>query len=264
MDYSCLQLETRDAVATVTLQRPEVHNAFDDRLIAELTQCYRHLEDEAAVRVIVLRGAGRSFCAGADLNWMRRMTDYSHEENIADARALQRMFAAIAASPKVTVAAVHGAAIGGGVGLVAACDIAIAGFAATFALSEVRLGLVPAVIAPYVVERIGPHAARALFLTGQRIDGDAALRLGLVDETVPSALIDFDRAVAERVETLLAAGPVAVATVKSLLRSIAGQTPAEAAEATVECIAALRAGPEAQEGMRAFLEKRRPNWSVTP
>ncbi len=269
MANSCLQIEINGPVAQVTLKRPEVHNAFDDRMITELTQCYQRLSDDNSVRVIVLRGAGKSFCAGAHLAWMERIAGFSTEENVADAQAMQRMFATIADCPKITVAAVHGPAIGGGVGLVAACDIAIADCEAWFTLSEVRLGLIPAVIAPYVVEKIGIGRARALFLSGQRVVADCALRIGLVHHVVATfGSVDkarsFDNAVQHQIEPLLAAGPTAVAAAKRLLRQIEGQTPAEAAEATVECIASLRVGPEAQEGMRAFLEKREPNWSAKP
>ncbi len=184
MDELSLLVEERNGVAYVTLNRPQVHNAFDETLIQEITACFERLSDDTNVRAIVLRGVGESFCAGADLNWMRRMADYSEEENRADAAKLQRMFAAIAHCPKPTLARVQGAAIGGGAGLVAVCDIAIASSDTKFALSEVRLGLVPAVIAPYVLQKIGMGASRALFVTGERFGADEALRLGLVQQVV--------------------------------------------------------------------------------
>jgi methylglutaconyl-CoA hydratase len=269
MSESYLQIEIKGPVAEVTMQRPEVHNAFDDRMIAELTQCYNRLSDDRAVRIIVLRGAGKSFCSGAHLARMRQMADFSREENIADAQAMQRMFATIANCPKITVAAVHGPAIGGGVGLVAACDLAIAACDAWFALSEVRLGLIPAVIAPYVVEKIGIGWARTLFLTGERVVADSALRIGLVQHVVSTfGSIDqakcFNNGVQHQIEPMLAAAPTAAATAKRLLRQIAGLTPDQAAETTIECIASLRVSPEGQEGIRAFLEKRKPNWIEKP
>jgi enoyl-CoA hydratase/carnithine racemase len=257
-----LLINQSGAVAEVTLNRPDVHNAFDDALIAETTDCFTRLSGEEAVRVIVLKGAGASFCAGADLAWMGRMAGYTHQENLEDARALQRMFAAIAHAPQATIARVQGAAIGGGVGLVAACDIAIAAEEARFALSEVRLGLIPAVIAPYVLAKIGMGPARALFVTGERIAATEALRLGLIQQVTTAA--DLDAAIQHKIELLLQAGPQAIATAKQLLRDIAGKTPEEAAETTIACIAALRVSPEGQEGIRAFLEKRRPAFAQPP
>lgn len=259
MNEPHLLVESRDAVATVTLNRPDVHNAFDDALIAALTDSFTQIGRDASVRVIVLKGAGVSFCAGGDLTWMARMAGYSHAENLEDARGLQRMFAAIADCPKVTIAQVHGAAMGGGAGLVAACDIAIAATEAKFAFSEVRLGLAPAVIAPYVLQKVTPGAARALFVTGERFSAEEALRIGLVQQVTPAG--ELAAAVQRKVEQVLPAGPEAIAAVKRLLRSLAGRTPVEAAEATVECLAALRVGQEGQEGIHAFLEKRKPGFA---
>ena len=258
MNATPLLVERQGAVATLTLNRPAVHNAFDDTLIAVMTETFLRLNDDPGVRVLVLQGAGASFCAGADLNWMRRMADYSEEENLADASRLQQMFAAIAASPKVTLARVHGAAIGGGAGLVAACDIAIAAQEAKFALSEVRLGLIPAVIGPYVLERIGLGAARALFVTGERFDAEEAHRLGLINQVTTAE--ELDSAVQKKGELTLQAGPSAIAAAKSLLRDIARLSPEEAAARTISCIASLRVSPEGQEGIRAFLEKRKPGF----
>jgi methylglutaconyl-CoA hydratase len=246
-------------VARVTLNRPEVHNAFNETLIAEMTDAFDRLSVDESVRVVVIAGAGKSFCAGADLDWMRRMAAYSHEENVADARALQRMFAAIAHCPKPTIAAVNGAAIGGGAGLVAACDIAIASEAAVFALSEVRLGLIPAVVGPYVLEKVGMGAARALFVSGERFGAGEALRIGLVQQVEP--LAELDAAVEKKSALLLDAGPNAVAAAKSLLREIARLSPDEAAETTAQRIAEMRASPEGREGITAFLEKRMPRFA---
>jgi methylglutaconyl-CoA hydratase len=260
MTYQHLVLETSGPVVSVTLNRPEQHNAFDEVLIAELTDAFVHLGEEPSVRLIVLAGAGKSFCAGADLAYMGKMAAYTYEENLADARAIQRMFATIAECPKVTIARVHGAAIGGGAGLVAVCDLAIAAPEAQFALSEVRLGLVPAVIGPYVVEKIGMGAARALFVTGERFGAEEAMRLGLVQQVVSTE--ELDAAIRQKAELISRAGPQAIAAAKRLLQEIAGKTPSEAADITVECIATLRAGPEGQEGIRAFLEKRKPRFAV--
>ena len=247
-------------VARVTLNRLNVHNAFDNALVAELSEAFTRLSEECSVRIVVVTGAGASFCAGADLAWMERMAGYTREENVADARGLQQMLAAIAECPKVTVARVNGAAMGGGAGLVAACDIAIAAEDAAFAFSEVCLGLAPAVIAPYVVQKIGTGAARALFVTGEKIDAAEAKRLGLVQQVVPAA--ELDAAVSKTVQRALGAGPEAVAAVKRLLREIEGKASGAVAGITTECIADLRVSAEGQEGIQAFLEKRKPGWTL--
>jgi methylglutaconyl-CoA hydratase len=253
-----LLITSNVAIATVTLNRPELHNAFDEALIGELTDTFTRLGADPEIRVIVVTGAGSSFCAGADLDWMRRMAGYSRAENVEDARTLQRMFAAIYDCPKVTIARVNGAAMGGGAGLVAACDIAIAAEEAKFGFTEVRLGLAPAVISPYVLQKIGPGAARALFVTGERFDAEEARRIGLVQAVVPAD--DLDTVVEEKGKQVLQAGPQAIAASKQLLRDIADKTPAEAADRTVHAIADLRVGSEGQEGIRAFLEKRKPDF----
>jgi methylglutaconyl-CoA hydratase len=259
MTYTCLIAETQGSIRYITLNRPAQHNAFNEVVIAELTDAYTQAGADPAVRVVVLKGAGSSFCAGADLLWMGRMVGFSHEENLADSRALQGMFAAIAGCPKVTIAQVHGAAIGGGAGLVAVCDMAIVAQGALFALSEVRLGLVPAVIAPYVVEKIGMGAARALFVTGERFNGAEAFRIGLAQQVTAAEALPA--AVQRTAELVGQTGPEAVATAKRLLRDIAGKTPEQAANITIECIAALRVSAEGQEGIHAFLEKRKPNFT---
>jgi methylglutaconyl-CoA hydratase len=257
--YSTLLVSRCDGVLEITLNRPKVHNAIDDVLIAELTSCLREAERRQD-RAIVLSGAGASFCAGADLHWMERTAGYSDEENLEDARRLQRMFAALDHFPGVTIAVVHGAAIGGGAGLAAVCDVAIADQTARFGLSEVRLGLVPAIIAPYVIEKVGPGTARSLFVTGERFDAARALQIGLVFYAVGSAE-EGDALVKGTVERVLEAGPGAVATAKRLVREVAGRAPDDVADITARCIAELRGGPEAQEGMRAFLEKRPPAYA---
>jgi methylglutaconyl-CoA hydratase len=257
-----LAVEVHDRVAVVALCRPDVHNAFNDTLIAELTQALRALDADPAVRIVVLTGQGRSFCAGADLEWMQRMAGYSQADNLADAGALAGMLATLARMDKPTIARVHGAAFGGGVGLVACCDIAIAAEEATFALSEVRLGLIPATIGPYVIEAIGAREARRYFLTAERFDAAEALRIGLVHEVVPADALDGR--VEEVVEALLQAGPMAQAGAKALVRAVADRPPDDAVIAdTVQRIAAVRASPEGREGVSAFLERRRPAWIVT-
>ncbi|WP_207484260.1 enoyl-CoA hydratase-related protein [Arenibaculum pallidiluteum] len=248
-----------DGIAVVTMSRPEIHNAFDDAMIATLTATLSGLGDDPAVRAVVLRGAGKSFSAGADLGWMRRMARYSHAENEADALALAELMRTLDRLPKPTVAAVHGAALGGGVGLVACCDVAIAAEAASFALSEVRLGLIPAVISPYVVAAMGQRAARRMFLTAERFDARTALRFGLVHEVVAAEALDA--AVEAVLARLLEGGPAAQAAAKDLIFAVA-QRPVDedVLRDTARRIADQRASPEGREGVSAFLEKREPSW----
>ncbi|HZZ83673.1 MAG TPA: enoyl-CoA hydratase-related protein [Anaeromyxobacteraceae bacterium] len=250
----------RRGCATVTLDRPELHNAFDDRLVAELTAELARLGSDRRVRAVFLAAAGRSFSAGADLGWMRRSAGYSREENLRDAQALAALMRTLHGLPQPTVALVQGAAYGGGVGLVACCDLAVATRRAAFCLSEVRLGLVPAVISPYVVAAIGPREARRWALTAEVFDAEEARRVGLVQEVV-----EGEAALAERAERLAANlvrnGPAALAAAKDLLRRVAGAPLDDALVAeTAERIAAVRASPEGREGVAAFLEKRRPAW----
>lgn len=247
-------------VRTLTLDRPEVHNAFDEHLIAALTLALEAAEAEVAVRVVVLCGQGRSFSAGADIGWMQRAGGYGEAENLADAEALARLMTTLDRLAKPTIARVHGAAIGGAVGLVAACDVAIASPQAFFATSEVRLGIVPAVISPFVVRAIGQRQARRLFLTGERIDAARAAAIGLVHEVVAEDALD--EAVARVVADLLRGGPQALAEAKRLVEMVARQ-PADDArlDQATRLIARLRAGDEAQEGLQAFLAKRPAAWS---
>jgi methylglutaconyl-CoA hydratase len=250
-----------DGVAWITLNRPAIHNAFDDLLIAELTEELARLAGDVTVRVVVLTGAGRSFSAGADLNWMRRMASHGEAENLADARALARLMQYLYELPKPTVARVNGAALGGGTGLVACCDVAIAGEAAMFGTTEVRLGLIPSVIGPYVVAAVGSRWARRLVLTGERLDARRAAQIGLVHEVVPEA--ELDGATERVVGDLLKGGPEALAAAKDLTRHLTSE-PIDGAliEQTARRIAVLRATPEAREGVEAFLEKRKPGWLV--
>jgi methylglutaconyl-CoA hydratase len=259
MGFSALILDRSGPIASITLNRPDVHNAFDETLIAELTEGFTVLSGDDTVRAIVLSGAGDSFCAGADISWMKRMAAFSRAENLADARRLQQMLAAVYESAKVTIARINGAAVGGGAGLAAACDVAISTDAAVFAFSEVRLGIAPAVIAPYVLQRTGAGAARAKFVSGERFGAQEALRIGLVDEVVPTT--ELDAAVSTVTDSILRCGPAAIAATKSLLRQINGKPPAGCAETTVDAIAELRASLEGQEGIRAFLEKRKPDFA---
>jgi methylglutaconyl-CoA hydratase len=260
MTEALFRVERRaQGVVWLTLDRPDIHNAFDDRLIAELTSELEGLGADAGVRVVVLTGAGRSFSAGADLNWMRRTASYCESENLADARALARLMQTLNELPKPTVARVNGAALGGGTGLVACCDIVVASAQATFGTTEVRLGLIPSVIGPYVLAAIGPRHARRLMLTGERIGAAEALRLGLVHEVV--APEQLDGAIEHIASELLKNGPAALAAAKRLIRDLSGR-PIDAAliDDTARGIARLRATGEAREGVRAFFEKRPPAW----
>jgi methylglutaconyl-CoA hydratase len=257
--FENLRVEHQGPVARVLLARPDVRNAFDDRLIEELTRAFASLAEDSATRVVVLSGDGPSFCAGADVAWMRKAGSYSKKENEADAEKMARMLRAIDACPKPVIALAHGAAIGGGVGLVAAADIAIAAEGTVFSLAEVRLGILPAVISPHVLRAIGPRAARDLFLTGDRFDAAQALRIGLVHAVVPAdGLEDAGR---RKAASLLSAGPEAVGVAKKLIEQVTGKNPDEAMAMTVRAIAERRASAEAKEGLTAFLEKRRPSWA---
>jgi methylglutaconyl-CoA hydratase len=255
-----LAIENQGPVGLITLNRPERHNAFDDVLIAELTEALRTIEADDSVRVVVLGGAGKSFSAGADLHWMKRMSGFSKDENLRDAMGLGALMRTLAHLRKPTIARVHGAAYGGGVGLVACCDIAVAALAATFSLSEVKLGLIPAVISPYVVAAIGERAARRYFLTGERFDAAEAWRLGLVQEIAPDPE-ELDEKVGEIVDALLAGGPVAQREAKELIRAVANRpVMSDVIQDTAERIARLRSSPEGREGVSAFLEKRPASW----
>jgi len=246
-------------VARVTLCNPEKHNCFDDRLIEGLTRAFATLDEAEDVRVIVLDAEGKSFSAGADLNWMRRMADNSHEDNLRDARGLARMLQTINMVAKPTVALVQGPTFGGGVGLAACCDIVIAGRRASFSLSEVKLGIIPATISPYILAAIGPRAARRYMLTAERFDAQTAASIGLVHQVVADE--DLVAAGKSVVETLLANGPNALVETKRLIFGVGGAVSEETIDETARWIARIRATDEAREGMRAFLDKRKPNWS---
>lgn len=253
-----LTIEHSGPVIRVTLNRPEVRNAFNEDLIAELTAWAESVTTGGAARVAVLSGAGKMFCAGADLTWMSKMVAYSHEENVRDARAMARMFEALDALPIPLIGRVHGAALGGGVGLAAVCDIVVAAEDAAFAFTEVKLGILPAVISPYAIAKIGRSAARELFLTGARFSAARAQDIGLVHAVADAN--DLDRVIAKYVNDLLTSGPEAVARAKRLIAHVADSTGATAAEYVIEAIAERRVSQEGQEGMGAFLAKRPPSW----
>ena len=240
-------------VATLTLNRPVVHNAFNDELIASLDRAFTELGADPKVRVIVLAGNGKSFCAGADLNWMKSMVGYSEAENVADSSRLADMLYKIYSCPKPTVARIHGAALAGGVGLVSACDMAVAAEQAKFAITEVKLGLIPANIALYLVPSIGLRAVRRYGMTGDRFDAADARRIGLVDEVVPAE--QLDAAVAGIVDSLIAAAPHAVSECKELINHVGGQVTEQMRQDTAKWLARVRVGEEAQSRMHAFLNK---------
>jgi methylglutaconyl-CoA hydratase len=245
-------------VAHIVLARPEQRNAIDGALARELRDAVAATCARDETRVIALSGRGPVFCAGADLEWMKTVAGYTLEQNLADAAELAGLFETIDSSPKAVVASVQGAALGGGAGLVAVADIAVAEEGARFAFSEVRLGLVPAVISPYVLRKIGESAARELFLTGERFEAVKACEIGLIRAAVPDA--DLDTAVDARVQELLKAGPRAIAEAKTLIREVAFRRAEDVQRFAVEAIADIRVSAEGQEGMRAFLEKRKPDW----
>jgi methylglutaconyl-CoA hydratase len=258
---SVLTMSVQSGVQTITLSRPDVRNAFNDEVIAELKNAFLAVAHNSEVRCVVLAAEGPAFCAGADLNWMRRMADYTHAENLADAGELAAMLSAIYSCPKPTIARVQGDVVAGGVGLIAACDMVVSVDTAHFCLSEVKLGLIPATISPYVVRAMGARAAHRYFLTAERFDAHEAHRIGLVHEVVsPEAL---DAQVAEWVRALVSASPNAVKACKKLLHDVAErEINATLIRQTVEGIADIRASSEGKEGVQSFLQKRKPNWLV--
>lgn len=261
MSYRHLLVQRDGAVERVTLNRTEVRNAFNDEVIAELMRWAGSVHADAAFRVAVLSGAGKVFCAGADLTWMSKMVGYSRDENFQDASEMARMFLALDTLPVPLIGRIHGAALGGGAGLAAVCDIVVAEAEAVFGFTEVKLGILPAVISPYAVAKIGRSAARELFLTGARFSAARAREIGLVHAVVSAA--ELDRTVDAYVSELLSSGPQAIAAAKAMIRHVWGHPPADALSLTAETIAARRISEEGQEGMKAFLEKRKPKWTDT-
>ncbi|MFN4238424.1 MAG: enoyl-CoA hydratase/isomerase family protein [Vogesella sp.] len=260
MNYSTLEITRSGQVATVWMNRPELHNAMNEHLIADLTAAFRELNRDDAVRVIVLAGHGKSFSAGADLDWMRRAAGYTEAQNLEDANKLAAMLKGIYRSKKPVIARIHGAALAGGTGLTAVCDIAVATDAARFALTEVRLGLIPATIGPYVADAIGWRQARRYFLSAERIDAATALRIGLVHEVVAEDALDSR--IAEIAAELGKGAPHALAAAKELLGCLHNSSPLddELLSDTAHRIAAIRITDEAREGLAAFFEKRPPSW----
>jgi len=256
--YSTIGLNKREGILRLTMNRPEVHNAFNSTLILDVTDAVERAKDDEAVRVVIITGKGKSFCAGADINWMREIIQYSFEQNLEESLQLAEVLHKIYTLPKPTIAMVNGSAIGGGTGFLSACDIAIAADNAKFGLSEVKIGLVPAAISPYVIRKIGESKAREYFLTGQRMTAERALEIGLVNEVVPGDRLE--ERVNELVQHLLTSGPDAIANCKELIRSVPAMTFEEVKTYTARMIANLRVSDEGQEGMAAFLEKRKPRW----
>jgi methylglutaconyl-CoA hydratase len=254
-----LNVETRNGLARVTLNRPELRNAFDDALIRELQGAFETLANDKTVRVVVLAGNGPAFCAGADLNWMKRMSAYGHEENLADAQALATMLATLDRMPKPTIARVHGPVFAGGTGLVAACDIAVGTPEAKFCFSEAKLGLSPATISPYVIRAIGERMARRYFLTAEVFEAEEAHRIGMLSALTTADKLDAT--IDELLKHLLAGGPDAHAKIKDLIRAVANRPVDGALSAdTAKRIAEVRASPEGREGIASFLEKRKASW----
>lgn len=245
-------------VAFVTLNRPDVHNAFDDKLIAEITQVFAELDKNSAVRLAVISGNGKSFCAGGDLNWMRKMKNYSRDENIADSSRLEAMFATVAKFSKPLIGKIHGNALGGGSGLTAVCDFVVASEDANFGFTEARIGIAPSVISPYVIEKVGISYARAYFLSGMHFGPDVAKDMGLAHRVVMRASLDNEMEVV--IGEFLKAAPAAAQRSKALIKDIKAMPREKVRQYTIETIADLRVSDEGQEGMDAVLSKRKPKW----
>ena len=258
MDFDTLRYERKDRIGRITFSRPEVHNAFNNRMIEELYELFEKIKRDKGVRAVVLTGEGKSFCAGADLKWMRAVKDYNFEKNFSESLQLAEVFNMIYSCPKPVIGRINGAAIGGGTGFVAVCDISIASSSAVFSFSEVKIGLVPACISPYVVKRVGEGRTREFFLTGERLSAERACQAGLINKvTEPEQL---DDAVDEMLNQIMSSGPDALACCKELLSTIAELNMQDAKVHTAKVIANLRKSDEGQEGMDAFLNKRKPNW----
>lgn len=256
---STLSIAREGPVVRVVLNRPEVRNAFNETLIEELTGWAESVRVDSGLRVAILSGTGKVFCAGADLGWMSRMVGYSTEENLRDARAAARMFEALDAIPLPLIGRIHGAALGGGAGLAAVCDIVVAADDAVFGFTEAKLGIVPAVISPFAIAKIGQSAARELFLTASRFAAAKAREIGLAHHVV--AEVDLDTTIDAIVHELNTSAPRAVAGAKALIAAVAGRHPSTLGDLTADTIARHRVSPEGQEGMRAFLEKRPAGWA---
>jgi methylglutaconyl-CoA hydratase len=259
-EVSSVLIEHDGPILRLTLNRPEVRNAFDEEVIDLLSSAALGASEDGSLRAVVLAGNGKTFCAGADIAWMAKAIAYSRQENLSDAEDLARLLERLDTLPVPVIGRIQGSALGGGVGLAAICDIVVAADDAVFALSEVKLGILPAVVAPYVLRKIGISAARGLFLTGVRFDAARAREIGLVHDVVPAS--DLDAAVRRRLDDVLAAGPQGIAKAKALIREIAGVHPEDVIGITTNAIASQRVSEEGQEGLRAFLEKRKPSWKA--
>ncbi len=258
MSYSTLKFEKNNETATILFARPEIHNAFDETLIAEMTDVIDVLTADSNCRVVIITGQGKSFCAGADLNWMRAVLKKGYEENLKEANELAELFHKIYCLRVPLIGKINGAAIGGGVGFVALCDIAYAASTAIFSFSEVKIGVVPACISPYVIKKIGEGKARELFITGERMNAQRALEVGLINKVVEDDRLN--EAVDALAESILSSGPEAVAVAKKMVGEVPSMSPEQFKPHTAEIIARLRMSDEAQEGMDAFLNKRKPSW----
>jgi len=256
--YSIIKIDLRGQVVRVILNRPDVRNAFNETMISEISRAFKIINSHPDLRIVVLTGEGNAFCAGADLNWMKGVINYSYEENLQDSQNLAQMFELMSACPLPLIARVNGPAIGGGTGMVAVCDIVIASEKAVFSLSEVKLGLVPACISPYVIRRMGDKNCREYFLTGERLTAEKALTAGLVNQVVPESKLD--EAVEQLISRLISSGPKALAWCKQLLAKVPSMNEKDAGAYTAEVITRLRMSEEGQEGMKAFFEKRKPKW----
>src|SRR5215831_18632163 len=254
-----LKIDINKPIARVTFDRPDLHNASNDEMIPLVTKAFLDIGENDDVRVVIAGGNGKSFRAGADLNWMKRMVQYTREQNIADAQAMARMFLAIAQCPKPVIARVHGAALGGGAGVVAACDIAVALESAMFGFTEVKLGIIPGVISPFVLSRIGAGKAREYFLTGERFPASVAFDIGLVQHVVADEAA-LDTLIDSKVSQILTAAPGAIAAAKELIFGVAARTLESSFEFTAEAIANARASEEGQAGMKAFLSREKAPW----
>ena len=254
-----LKIDVHKNVGFVILDRPEIHNAFNDELVKGVTDAFAELGRRSEVRVVVLAGNGKSFCAGADLNWMKRMVRYTYEENLADAQAVGRMYLAIAKCPKPVIARVHGAALGGGAGLVAACDISVAVESVQFGFTEVKLGIIPAIISPFVLARVGPGRAREFFITGERFLAPVAMNIGLIQHVV-SHEPALDALIDSKISQILTSAPEAIAAAKELIFGVAARTLESSLDFAAEAIARARASVEGQRGMQAFLDHQKPPW----
>lgn len=258
-NYTTIKVEYSKGITTILLNRPDIRNAFNEVMISELTDAFHKAGEMDNTRVILLKGEGKSFCAGADLNWMRDVSNYSYEQNYAESYRLSQCFYSIYSSPKPTIAVVHGAAIGGANGLLAACDMAVCDNETVFSLSEVKIGIVPACISPYVIKRVGEYGARELMLTGRRINGLEAENYKLVNKSLPADQVESY--IDNMVRMLLTSGPAAIAHCKNLIDKVVNHIGLnEALTYTAQMIAEIRASEEGQEGMAAFLEKRKPKW----